>query len=131
MRVVLDSNAYTQLENGEPRVSHLVQRAERILFSIVVAGELLAGFRNGTRLEKNLKKLQQFLSGSRVDLVPVTWSTADRFGRIMSALRRKGRPIPINGIWIAAHAMETGADLISFDQHFAHVDGLAWIDPAR
>lgn len=130
MRLVLDSNAYTQLENGEPRVSYLVQRAEAILFSMVVAGELLAAFRQGTRLESNLAKLRQFLSQPRVELVPVTWDTADRFGRIMSGLRRKGRPIPVNDAWIAAHAMETGADLISFDQHFAQVDGLAWIDPS-
>jgi predicted nucleic acid-binding protein len=33
-----------------------------------------------------------------------------------------------NDIWIAAHAMETGADLLSFDAHFREVDGLAWVD---
>lgn len=131
MKVLLDSNAYTQLESGEPRVRHFVAQAEAILFSIVVAGELLAGFRQGTRLEKNLSKLQHFLSQPRIELIPVTWNTADRFGRIMSALRRKGRPIPTNDAWIAAHAMETGADLISFDRHFEQVDGLAWIDPSQ
>ena len=30
----------------------------------------------------------------------------------------KGTPIPTNDIWIAAQAMETGADLLSYDQHF-------------
>jgi tRNA(fMet)-specific endonuclease VapC len=35
--------------------------------------------------------------------------------------------MPTNDIWIAAHAMETGADLLSFDEHFEHVEGLAWI----
>ena len=44
-----------------------------------------------------------------------------------SSLRAKGRPIPTNDIWIAAHAMETGADLVSADRHFEHVDGIAWI----
>lgn len=38
-------------------------------------------------------------------------------------------PIPTNDVWIAAHAMETGSDLISFDRHFAHVPGLAWVLP--
>jgi len=33
-------------------------------------------------------------------------------------------------VWIAAHAMETGADLVSFDRHFAHVQGLAWVFPS-
>lgn len=59
-------------------------------------------------------------------LAPVTYATADRFGRVAAALRAKGRPIPTNDIWIAAHAMETGAELLSFDQHFAAIDGLVW-----
>lgn len=45
----------------------------------------------------------------------------------MTALRAKGRPIPTNDVWIAAHAMETGADLVSADGHFEHVDGIAWV----
>ncbi len=48
-----------------------------------------------------------------------------------AALRRKGTPIPTNDIWIAAHAMESGADLLSFDEHFGAVDGIAWIHPRR
>jgi tRNA(fMet)-specific endonuclease VapC len=62
--------------------------------------------------------------------VPVTYTTADRFGRVAAALRAKGRPIPTNDMWIAAHAMETGAELLSFDQHFEAVDGLAWALPS-
>jgi tRNA(fMet)-specific endonuclease VapC len=60
----------------------------------------------------------------------VTRTTADRFARIAAALRVKGRPIPTNDIWVAAHAMETGAELLSFDSHFAEVEGLAWTSPS-
>jgi tRNA(fMet)-specific endonuclease VapC len=56
----------------------------------------------------------------------VTLTTAERFGRIAAALRRRGTPIPTNDIWIAAQAMESGAELLSFDEHFAEVDALAW-----
>ena len=52
---------------------------------------------------------------------------ADRYSRIMASLKAKGRPIPTNDVWIAAHAMETGSDLVSGDGHFQHVDGIAWI----
>jgi tRNA(fMet)-specific endonuclease VapC len=41
-------------------------------------------------------------------------------------LRRKGKPMPTNDIWIAAHAMESGAELLSFDRHLEHIDGLVW-----
>ena len=53
-------------------------------------------------------------------------ATAEHYGRIGAALRAKGRPIPTNDNWIAANAMATGADLVSVDAHFEHVDGRAW-----
>ena len=56
--------------------------------------------------------------------------TADRSNRIMGTLREKGRPIPANDVGIAPCVMETGAGLLSFDAHFARVDGLAWVAPA-
>ncbi len=97
----------------------------------VVAGELLLGFRLGTRLKKNMAELDAFLENPYVSLVPVTLTTADRFARIAATLRAKGRPIPTNDIWIAAHAMETGAELLSFDAHFGAIDGLAWVALSR
>ena len=46
---------------------------------------------------------------------------------VAASLRAKGKPIPQNDIWIAAHALESGTDLLSFDGHFDHVDVLAFI----
>jgi len=71
-------------------------------------------------------ELDAFLANPYVEFLPVTLETADRFGRVAALLRKKGRPIPTNDIWIAAHAMESGAELLSSDDHFEHVDGLAW-----
>jgi tRNA(fMet)-specific endonuclease VapC len=126
VKVLLDTNAYTALFRGHEGVAEHVRRADQLLLSAVVAGELLFGFRNGSRYEANRRELDEFLSSPYVELLPVTFVTADRFGRIAAALRRKGRPIPTNDIWIAAHAMESGAELLSFDEHFEQVDGLAW-----
>ena len=128
MRVLLDTNAYSALRRGNQVVAEHVRRSEEVLLSSVVAGELLFGFRNGSRYEENVRALQDFLAFPNVCLLPALWEAADIFGQISAALRRKGRPIPTNDIWIAAHAMEYAADLLSADPHFAHVDGLSWID---
>jgi tRNA(fMet)-specific endonuclease VapC len=56
----------------------------------------------------------------------VSRTTADRFGRIAAALKKAGTPIPSNDIWIAAHAFESSAELLTFDAHFAAVPGLVW-----
>jgi len=127
--VLLDTNAYTALFRGHEGIAARVRRAEQVLISAVVAGELLFGFRNGSRYEANREELEDFLESPYVALLPVTLVTSDRFGRIAASLRRKGRPLPTNDIWIAAHAMESGAELLSFDRHFDQVDGIAWVQP--
>ncbi len=63
------------------------------------------------------------------DTVPVTWASAERFALIWSELRAKGKPVPTNDIWIAGHAMEAGAELVSFDLHFGEIAGLLWFNP--
>ncbi len=35
-----------------------------------------------------------------------------------------GHPIPINDVWIAAHTLEAGAILVTYDAHFTAVPGL-------
>ncbi len=129
MKVLLDTDAYSGFRRGHPGVVDRVRQAEQVLVSVVVIGELLFGFRRGSRYEHNRRDLDGFLENPYVELVGVTIVTAERFGRIAAALRATGRPIPTNDIWIAAQAMETGADLISFDTHSGHVDGLAWVRP--
>lgn len=129
MRVLLDTNAYTALFRGHTEVARIVRQSEEVLFSPIVAGELLFGFRNGTRYEANRREMDAFLDNPFVRKLELTMVTADRFGRLAAALRKKGRPVPSNDLWIAAQAMETGADLLSFDRHFAEIDGLAWVLP--
>ena len=131
MKVLLDTNAYTALFRGHEGVAARVRRAEQVLVSVVVAGELLFGFRNGSRYGANRTELEDFIASPYVALLPVTLVTSDRFGRIAAFLRRKGRPLPTNDIWIAAHAMESGAELLSFDRHFDQVDGIAWVHPEK
>jgi tRNA(fMet)-specific endonuclease VapC len=128
VKLLLDTSAYSAFKRGHEAVVDLVRRSERILLSTVVAGELIAGFRAGSRCEQNLRELRDFLDHERVTEVPVTLTTADRYGRVYATLRRKGTPLPTNDMWVAAQAMETGADLASLDGHFEHVDGVAWID---
>ena len=130
MRILLDTNAYSDLKRGQPRVTDIVRRSRRVLFSPVVVGELYYGFRRGRRYDQNMEALLGFLESAYVELIPMGMTTADRYARIAASLRVKGRPIPTNDIWIAAQAMETGAELVSSDLHFGEVPGLAWLRPS-
>ncbi len=125
MKVLLDTNVYSAWKRGVPGVAALIRRSERILVSSVVLGELLYGFRHGTRLARNLSELEAFLEDLAVEVLPVGPVTADRYARVAVALRRAGRPIPTNDLWIAAHALESGAVLATRDAHFEEIAGLA------
>ena len=126
MRILLDANAYTYYAQARQDIVELVETADEVFVSTVVLGELLQGFLGGTRFTANSESLERFMRTQKVRVVDVTAETSDWYARISVQVRAKGRPIPTNDIWIATHAMETGAELISADSHFEQVDDLAW-----
>ena len=124
MKILLDTSAYVAFKRNIKEVVEIITSAELILFSPIVMGELMFGFRNGTRFRDNMDDLNKFLEHEAMDFVHIGKITSDRYSRIAAQLRRHGTPIPTNDIWIAAQTMEHGAELISSDQHFARIDGL-------
>ena len=68
MRLALDTNAYSALMRGHRDVAALVRRAQAVLVPSVVAGELLYGFRLGSRFEENAARLEAFLEAPLVGL---------------------------------------------------------------
>jgi predicted nucleic acid-binding protein len=50
--------------------------------------------------------------------------TAEHYAEIRVELKRSGRPIPVNDLWIAALARQHALPLLSRDQHFEFVRGL-------
>ena len=124
MKIMLDTSAYVGFKRNAVETVEIIVGAELILFSPVVLGELMFGFRNGTRFKENMEALNSFLEHEAVELVQIGKITSDRYSRIALQLKQQGSPIPTNDIWIAAQTMELGAELITSDQHFAKINGL-------
>lgn len=122
--IALDTNTYAGFKRGDPDCIEVCQRAEQLLVSTVVLAELLSGFALGTQEARNREELRQFLDCGRVAIQEAGLATADAYALIYAALRRQGRPIPTNDLWIAATCVEHGAVLFSFDTHFDQVAGL-------
>lgn len=129
MNLLLDTNAYTALMKGDTSVSNKVRDAEGVFMSAIVVGELIFGFKNGSRFSNNMEDLERFVSSSYVRFLPIDFNTTLRFGLIAASLKKRGTPIPSNDIWIAAQAINTGAALVSFDSHFNRVDDIWCIIP--
>ena len=126
MKILLDTTAYVGFKRNVSETVEIIVRAEQILFSPVVLGELMFGFRNGSRLKENMDDLDNFLQHDAVELIQLGKITSDRYSRIAAQLKRQGTPIPTNDIWIAAQTMEHGAELITSDQHFEKINGLVY-----
>ncbi len=122
--IALDTNAYAAFKRNDPEVVAILRVAPEIVLSATVVGELLAGFSFGNREAVNRRELAEFLSARGVRVAPIIEATADNYALIHGALRRRGKPIPTNDLWIAASALEHGAALLTFDAHFSAIDGL-------
>jgi predicted nucleic acid-binding protein len=123
-KIILDTNAYAAFKQGHSEVIKILQHADIIGICTIVLGELLAGFEIGTKSRKNLEELNQFLSSGRINIFPIDEATPTFYARIYATLRRKGKPIPTNDIWIAATTLQQGCKICTFDGHFKAIDNL-------
>ena len=121
MNVLLDTSAYSQLRRGHQAILDVLRRSATIALSAIVLGELHSGFRAGNRCAENIAQLAEFLSKPSVRVLNVTEETALRYAEIDVYLRKKGRPIPRNDVWIAAVALEHGLHLVTLDAHFREI----------
>jgi tRNA(fMet)-specific endonuclease VapC len=121
MNVLLDTSAYAALRRGNQQILDVLRRSETVGVPAVVLGELYSGFRAGDRCGENMAQLTQFLSKPSIRILNVTEETALRYAEVDVYLRKKGRPIPRNDVWIAAVALEHGLQVLTLDGHFREI----------
>ena len=126
-RALIDTNIYCLAMRGEPSVLDRLQQLDDIGFTVVSLGELLVGFRGGSRETENRLELGRFLDSPRVRVLTIDEETADFYAALVLALRRAGTPIPTNDIWIAALAQRHGLPVYTKDVHFEVVPGLVLV----
>lgn len=128
-RGVIDTNVYSDVMGGRPSVQCILSDFERLLVPITVLGEILHGFVHGSKEAQNRLHLERFLSRDYVKLVTASRATAEYYALLIESLRKKGTPLPINDVWIAAVACSEKVPLISRDKHFLNIPGLQLIVP--
>jgi tRNA(fMet)-specific endonuclease VapC len=87
-----------------------------------VIGELYYGAMYSSRVQKNINDIKNLTSHYKVLLTDEAVAVA--YGNIKVALRKKGKPLPENDIWIAAIAKNSDIILVTRDKHFKEIDGL-------
>jgi len=122
--ILIDTNIYTRALRGEQETISVLQQVQEIGICSISIGELLSGFKAGTRGKKNREELAEFLDAPRVKIFGIDEDTAEFYATILDELRKKGKPVPTNDIWIASVAFQYGFPLFTKDRHFEQISGL-------
>jgi|SRR5690606_4017694 len=120
--VLLDTNIISAWLKGDSSIADNIDLNNGVFIPAIVVGEMYYGAQYSTNVKKNIKNIQKVIT--HYEVLYVDTDTALIYGKIKAELRRKGRPIPENDIWIAAISIQYNLILITRDGHFNEVEGL-------
>ncbi|MEM6767688.1 MAG: type II toxin-antitoxin system VapC family toxin [Bacteroidota bacterium] len=120
--VVLDTNAIIHFFKGDRSIQELLKSFSTWYLPTTVVGELLFGAYNSTHVEKNLATYRSFFD--QVIILSPNDEIVVSYAQIRLELKRIGKPIPENDIWIAATAKAKGLPLATLDKHFSSIKNL-------
>ena len=124
--MILDTNALSATADGAPAAVELLSRCERLAVPVIVIGEYRYGILHSRQKQAYEKWLEDWLAS--VDVLPVDQATAQQYAEIAMELKKLGKPIPTNDLWIAALCRQYPLALMSRDKHFDAVPGIDRIE---
>jgi tRNA(fMet)-specific endonuclease VapC len=117
----LDTNAVSALLIGDPGLGEVLAPEHHHL-PVIVIGEYRYGLL-GSRHRGHLQRLLEILIREPI-VLPVDATTAETYSEVRDGLRRNGRPIPENDLWIASLARQHRQPVVSRDGHFDYVSDI-------
>jgi len=122
---LLDTNICIDVIKRRPEalLGRFNASAAHLAISSITLAELLHGAEKSTQPHRTLAVVEDFCS--RLDVLDYGAKAAHHYGQIRAALERRGAPIGVNDLHIAAHARSEGLTLVSNNlREFERVDGL-------
>jgi predicted nucleic acid-binding protein len=98
---------------------------DELAVSIITIGELRAGVLVAGSVETRDRRLRTLTAALALDPIPVDDVVAAQWARLRVLLRDAGQRMPVNDSWIAATAMAHGVPVVTQDEDFPTVEGLA------
>ena len=119
--MIVDTNALSAAADGDSSVIAILSRADQMVIPVIALGE----YRYGIALSRNRASYESWLTGLVQDclVLDITEPTTQYYAEIVLELKRKGKPIPTNDLWIAALCRQHSLPLLSRDRHFDLVAG--------
>jgi tRNA(fMet)-specific endonuclease VapC len=119
--MLVDTNALSAAADDDPAVVSILARADQMTIPVIVLGE----YRYGIAQSRNRDRYESWLAGLLQDcfVLDINETTTHHYAEITLELKRKGKPIPTNDLWIAALCRQHSLPLLSRDHHFDLVSG--------
>jgi predicted nucleic acid-binding protein len=119
--MILDTNALSAAADDDPGVAAVLARADEMAIPVIVLGE----YRHGISQSRNRASYEKWLAGLLNDsrVLDINEPTTHYYAEITLELKKMGKPIPTNDLWIAALCRQHGLPLLSRDRHFDWVKG--------
>jgi tRNA(fMet)-specific endonuclease VapC len=125
VRYLLDTNIVSHLlkEQMPAVLRHFDEIGlDSLAISSITEAEVFYGVANRPGAARLRTAAEGFFAAANV----FSWDSgaARVYGQLRADQERKGRPLSVEDLMIAAHALSLGLTLVTHDQVFAHVDGL-------
>ena len=113
LRYLLDTNIVIYVIKRRPlsALQLFNEQAGHIAISAITLAELLHGAEKSNVPVGSLAVVEDFCS--RLEVLPYGLKAARHYGSIRSTLEKRGQPIGVNDLYIAAHARSEGLTLVS------------------
>ena len=125
LRYLLDTNIVIYVIKRRPlsALQLFNEQAGHMAISAITLAELLDGAEKSNAPVRSLAVVEDFCS--RLEVLPYGPKAAQHYGSIRSTLEKRGQPIGVNDLHIAAHARSEGLTLVSNNlREFERVEAL-------
>jgi len=119
---LFDTNIVIALFGGTEEIVKQLTPDKIMYLPSVALGELWYGVERSAHRSENTIRLERFAQEFHV--LNCDTEVAREYGVIRNELKLKGKPIPINDVWIAATARHHALTLVTRDDHFTNIDRL-------
>jgi tRNA(fMet)-specific endonuclease VapC len=123
-RFMLDTNTVSSVLKGQSSVVARLAAAtpEGVCLSVVTEAELLFGLAKRPEARKLRIAVDELLAA--IEVLAWNSATARRYVTIRAELERRGKPLGVVDLLIAAHAVQHDAVLVTNDRAFSAVSGI-------
>jgi predicted nucleic acid-binding protein len=118
-----DTTVFIAHESGRPLRADALP--DRLAISVITIGELRAGVLAAVDLETRDRRLSTLTAALALEPVEIDERVADAWARLRVTLRDLGLRMPVNDSWIAATAISLGVPVVTQDDDYVEIPGLA------